>query len=151
VKLARVSILVICVATALAGCGGGEGDDTTISKAEFVKRADAICAQALDRAGAAFRADLKGRSDPYTDEKELQAVTMGVLLPHIARMADELNDLGELVAEGDQADAIAQKFHEAVDESEADRSKLMAAGVSPFAEAQKAARAFGLKGCSNIY
>ncbi len=127
-----------------------------MSKAEFVKRADVICAKAMAKKEAAFRAAWEARSkksnvpDAYTGE-ELHAVMTDVLLPPIARMVDELEGLGEPAAEGDQAEAVVHEFQEAVGKIEADPAKVVAAEIGPFTEALKVAREFGLKSCSRVY
>lgn len=137
----------VLVALVVAGCGGG-GDDS-LTKAEFIEQGDAICAAASKQKNTALERELNkqaktGKAFAKSAEEELVTDTA---LPPIAAMTEKL---AALDAPDADAEAIPQAFEEAVQELEADPASGLGAGAAPFADADKLARAYGLKVCSTI-
>ncbi|HEU5061566.1 MAG TPA: hypothetical protein VFT79_00255 [Solirubrobacterales bacterium] len=93
--------LVIAVAFAL-GCGGGEDEATSadeaasppLTKAQFIKQADAICAQiSEDRTGELNRWKKQNPEKASTEREELDAGFKDVIGASVAREAEQLEAL----------------------------------------------------------
>ena len=48
---ARLGVGVVVAVITLAGCGGGDGGSTALSKADYIAKGDAICAQKRQQRG----------------------------------------------------------------------------------------------------
>lgn len=105
------------LAALLAGCGGGEDRTvatTSLAKAEYVKRADAICARGRMRA-LRYQPSL-GR-EGQTPAAAHTAIEVSVL-PAIREVVDELYELGAPSGQKGQVEAFLAAFQEGVDEAE---------------------------------
>jgi hypothetical protein len=144
-----------------AGCGGGgEGGGTadggpvvkagSLSKAEFIKRGDAICA----KAGAQLLAETKSylekngidAAHPPSDELQVELVEQ-VLLPTFRAQIEDLAALGALPGDVEGVQAILDAISEAADEVEANPNIDAA---DPFGEANAMAKDFGFRSCGEI-
>ena len=150
---AALTASVVAVLT-LAACGTSSGGDeatstsATVSKAQFIKRADAICAKAeqkqLARVGL-FK-------ELHSGEPEGQAQLIGIIrfagLPPLKTQAEELAKLPLSREETKQAEAYLQSLNKALKKAETDPSS-MAGGVesSPFLKAEALAGKFGFNSC----
>ncbi len=108
----RLSLLLLLVLAVAAGCGGGDGDDTEeLSRAEYMKRANASCVEAekkLDALGdfANFE-ELEREMKVGRDAIEQSADELRALRPP-ARLAAQHKELVDLTAEtADVATRIA--------------------------------------------
>jgi hypothetical protein len=157
--LTRSSLFVICASASLglpvllAGCGGASGaSSTSLSKAEFVKRANAICEKARKDGGNGLRRYSKQHEQAGSsaeEQAEMQAAGIqAVVLPRIEQQNEELEALG--TPAGD---------HAMLDEYLASLQKVATKGTegAPIPETQlvqlfdpssKAARAYGIEECA---
>jgi hypothetical protein len=145
------SIVGVLVVLAIGvGCGGGD-DDSSLSKADFVKQADEIC----DRAETKKNKDLEaafqklGKEGKSGKKAEEELVT-GTALPPISEMTEELKDLGAPSGEEDQADAMIEAFEEEVEKVEGDPTSVISGEGGEFDKANQLAKKMGLKACSQI-
>lgn len=136
----------------LAGCG--ESDSTAdvaapIPKAEFVKKANAICAQANQ--------ELAEIAEKFTQEKNLseknrptdaQVTELATRsLPPIKRQVEELRALGVPTGDEQQVDEFLSAAEEAVEKGEQDPAALYGANGGAFAKANRLATDYGLDKC----
>lgn len=151
-----IAILATAVAVValMGGCGGGSdsGSSTaSLSKAQYIKQGDAICAKAEKKKNtdleAAFEEGSKGNK-PLSKAAEQELVTT-VALPPIATMTEELAALGEPDTEGEEAAAVVAAFEDGVQTIEDDPAAVLK-GSDPFAEADKLAAQLGFKACDEI-
>jgi hypothetical protein len=141
-----VGIVLIAAASALGACGGD--DEEPLSRADFVRQADAICADAEKRTDALpepqSAADLKKTIDQAR--------------PIVEEEVDKLKDLGDRAPDDvkedfDRALVLLDDQLEVLDEFQAagtDQAKLQAAsekGDKLSKEADGIARRIGLKEC----
>jgi reverse gyrase len=130
--------LAICML--LAGCGGS---DPELSKAEFVKQADAICVAVKKRLSKELENDA---NDLYVSTAEA-----------LQTEADEIGALGAPGADSDQIDAIVESARrvattieegglEESEERELDKKDLDQA-TSQMSKAERLARSYGLESC----
>ena len=96
---AIVSIAVgLAIGLLAAGCGGGGGDTTSISKAEFVKKANNVCARAAKRVSSQFAALVAGYGgkDPKGDvlKAAQKKIVETVLAPNKRSEIEQLRKIG---------------------------------------------------------
>lgn len=128
---------------AAAGCGGG-GDSTaaTLTKAQFLRQADAICAKTEERQ----LARMQGFNEPPGRASEIKLVRVAGLPPlHV--QAEELGTLTPPAEMDRQVDVFLAAFETGIEEIEKAPIKLLNIERNPFTESQKLAKALGLKVC----
>jgi hypothetical protein len=164
--------LVVVALFAVSGCGdsdssangsdgGNEGPVTvetgSLSKAEFVKQADAICAESRKEFDRKFLARTKAFSQELAelDPKEQEAfgdsvasaIIDTIFVPNYEKMISEVAALG-VPSEGEgQVTAFTRHVEEALAKAEKNPGATFEQ-LTPFDQAIKAANAYGLNGCA---
>jgi ABC-type lipoprotein release transport system permease subunit len=140
------AIFVVVVALALvgiaAGCGSGGDSSTTssLTKAEWIAKADAICQQGNQEIEQAAKQQF-GNQRPTA--AEVQQFATGTALPNTQSQVDKIKALGAPSGDEDQVNHI-------LDTVQADIDKAKAAGDienSTFADGNALAKQYGLKVC----
>lgn len=134
----------ITIAVAVSGCGGSsEGATSGSTKAEFVRKGNAICKKAEEDQIASF-ADATAKIDPTTKLSlaEREALLFPATVPPLRRMTEELGDLSAPEGEEEAVEAIVTAYEDGLERSEANH----AAGISgdAFVAASKLANEYGL-------
>jgi len=132
-SIARVMVLALVGATALAACGDDDGDSGdggdggnggALSEQEYIEAGDELCAS-YDEAIEEAIADLESEfSDEDLTEEEATEAILEVAIPLIR---DTIEQFGELEGPSDltaDVNEILDQIEEAVDEIEADPSSL---------------------------
>jgi hypothetical protein len=156
-RLIAVFLGAVAIAAIAAGCGGGsdtssstavagggEGD-SSLSKAAFIQRGDALCAK-NNTAMAKQANELtpgNGGKNITPQEAEDELVT-DVFAPGIGRQAEDISSLGAPAGEEDEVEAIVAAIEAGAKEAEQDPSSF---GSGAFSEASELARAYGFKVC----
>jgi hypothetical protein len=157
------AFLVLAAALAVAlvagGCGGASASEITVqtgslSKAEFIKRADAICTAARSQFTREYTAFVKKNYKPTSSRSAQEAVANelveSILLPNFEKPIDEISALG--APKGDEQaiasflNALQQRLEEIHE-----RPLILNKTVTPLARAEKLARAYGLTGCAESF
>jgi hypothetical protein len=138
--LAAAALLAVGVLA--AGCGGGDDDSTTssLTKSEWIAKADAICQQGNQEIEQAAQQQF-GNQRPSA--AELQQFATGTALPNTQTQVDKIRALGAPSGDEDQVNEI-------LDTVQADIDKAKAAGDienSTFADGNALAKQYGLKVC----
>jgi len=109
--------LMLTVAGLLTGCGGGGGDATaSVTKEEFVNRANAICksqAEQREDALAEFNKNLKSRQTPPSHAEERKYLKT-VVLPSYHQMTQELGALNPPKEDAERVEAFIRELETAV-------------------------------------
>jgi hypothetical protein len=141
------------LALVAAGCGDSDDDGTTdsgaatLTKAEFVKQANAICAANNKEIDAEFQKfgeenNLSEKKQPT--QEQLEEAADDFLLPMVNDQIDELRGL-------EPPEAEAGAFEALLDEAEAEAEKLeddpSTLDEQSFAKVNERARALGLQAC----
>lgn len=145
-----VSIAIVTAAIVI-GCGGGDdtGDSSTaaLTKAEFVKQADAICSDATQQSET--EAEEFAEENDFTlekaDEEQLEEAISAVLVPSLNQQAEGLSALGAPEGEEEQVEAIVTSLEDAATEIEDDPGALLKGEA--LSEPSQLAAAYGLKVC----
>lgn len=142
----------------IAGCGGSGGTTTSqtppLSKAAFIKAADAICEKADTvkyNQASAYRAKHEaelGRLSPVAAEEKLIRL-FG--LPAIKRQIEEVRALGAPEGEEKKVEGILNGLEKALDEAKKDPYAIEGEyeSTNPFHRIDKAARNYGFSVCNN--
>lgn len=144
-RFAAIIVLSV-VAAAIAGCGGS-GDSNTVttsslSKAEFTKKANALCEEARQEA-LAYRL-------PAGEEESPEAVTTTVhkgILPPIQRVMEEVRELGAPKGDEEKVEAILVGNEEAIEKAEGMKFSSMSDMEEVFLPTAEKARGYGVDNC----
>jgi hypothetical protein len=145
---AAVALLALALGALILGCGGGS-DSAAITRAEFAKQANGICAHAEARKNAALQAYFARTQQAPQGADEIKLVTT-VALPPIKAMSEELGQLPIPSDGGNKAEAIVVAFETAIAKVEADPKSVLSQTNDPFGEANKLAAKSGMKACAAI-
>jgi hypothetical protein len=153
----RVIVLLagaLAIALVAAGCGGGSSNSTStasISKAEFEKKGNAICAKGklrVKRDALKFAAEhhlLKQRPS----EAQVKEIAETVVIPGIQRQVNELRALGAPAGEEQQVEETLEAIEEGLEEVKQDPTSAFKSEkeIPAFAKATKLSEGLGLETC----
>jgi hypothetical protein len=144
---------VMAIAIVAAGCGSSDdGTDTVVvlTKTEYIKQGDAICAQgsktlSQEAEDFADENDIDTNKPTKEQQEEVIATVVG---PALQAQADELSALGAPDGEEDKTSAIIEALESGAEELEDDPAVLLGDdGVAPLDKANELAEEFGFKEC----
>jgi hypothetical protein len=139
------------IALAVAGCGGGSGSRSSsgsISKEEFVVKADAICKKGTERMQAAIFAALKHpRNLTKVSKAEQEKIVATAMVPSVSREVKELRALP--IPEGDEekVDAMITALEEGIETAERDPEAVTKSSDAVFGISSRIAGEYGLEAC----
>lgn len=156
-RLAALAVLLLIV-TLAAGCGSsssGSGNGApSLTKAEFIKQGDAICARGQEKFAGEVEAFTKKKklnpSGPLSKAQQEELIR-AVFVPSLQAQADELEKLGVPSGEEDQADALVEELHGALSEAEDDPSVLIGPPSGSLVKAAALAKQYGFKVCLSSF
>ena len=143
----------LAVLALIAGCGSGGGSTTTettssLTKAEFVKQGNAICAKGSKEINEGFEefVEENGLSKTKAPPKPVQEEAVETVL--IPRISKEIESIRALGPPDEEAEAVLDAAEEALEKGEEDPIQFLKEESSgPFAKANKLAREYGLTKC----
>jgi hypothetical protein len=158
VVVATVAALLI-----VAGCGGS-GDSSggsevtaqtgSLSKDEFVKKADAICEAARTEFLAKYTSFVEAHKADIGNaqkEKELIGEMVETLLaPNIEGQVEQISELGAPNAYAPEATSFLSALQKRVDELQGNPTEVSATPY-PFKKAEDIAAKAGMKGCAESF
>ncbi|HET7590626.1 MAG TPA: hypothetical protein VFK14_10665 [Solirubrobacterales bacterium] len=134
-----------------AGCGGGDStDSSSLTKAEFVKQGNALCAKGNKEINQGFEEFAKenGFSEKQKPTKaQMTEVIETVVIPGIRGQVEGIEGLEPPSGEEAKVEAITDAANEALEKGEEDPAVLTSQKAGPFAKADKLASAYGLVKC----
>ena len=142
---------LLAIALIAAGCGSGSATTTTVAvltKQEFLKQGNRICAEGNKEINAAFEEFLKKNNIGHKEEPtqaQKTEIAETILLPSVTKQVEGVNSLG---APDGEAEAVILAAEEAIGKGEEDPALLVTEGSGPFAKANKLAREYGLTACA---
>jgi hypothetical protein len=142
--LRRLCATAVCAVAAavVIGCGGG---DDELTKAEFLKQGNAICAKGNKEIDAAANKTFEKGQQP--SKAQITKFAEDTLIPSVEEQIDGLRDLNPPSADEDQVNAILDEAESALDETKDDPS-VFAQDKDPFKKANQLAGQYGLKQCA---
>jgi hypothetical protein len=145
-----VTALAAAVAAlALAGCGGGDNGTTSkeatssLSKAEFLKSGNAICAQVFEEIDRQY-----GKLSKKSTDAELNEQAQEIVPPLVTKLVNRLRTLGAPQGEEARVKKILAALEEGVETAEEDVSTVRGSqGEFAFEEGYEMLWAYGLDRC----
>ena len=134
---------VLTLALIAAGCGGSD----SISKEDFVTKADAICKKGNDQIQADVEAYAKkvGMTGQPTDAQATE-IADTILIPSVQSQHDDLKDLEVPSGDEKQVNAILTTLQSDINQAKADPAALIKSNGA-FAKADQLAKDYGLTVC----
>lgn len=112
---------IVVLGALVSGCGGGGSDSSSsLTKAEYVKQADAICAERKKEWNAALasyrkKAEAKNAVGNTKVEKELaEDVLEGLMLPALEKQLESFEELGAPKGKEKQAEKMVKNLSKEV-------------------------------------
>jgi hypothetical protein len=143
--------LLTALLISLSGCGsGGDGSATAsepLTKAQFIKRASAICASEESRKQSKLKAASKLGENYFGGPKqELTQLVSKVVLPLYKELIEEMSTLSPPAGEEAEVKRIIEKYEKTLKKAEADPGKEVY--VDSFVKTNLAAEKYGIKNCT---
>jgi hypothetical protein len=150
-RLIAMLACVMAIAIVAAGCGSGDDSTETVvlTKAEFIKQGDAICAKGSKQ--------IEDEADEFAEENDIdinnpskgdqEEVIVTVVVPSLQTQADELSELGAPDGEEEKAEAMIAALEAGAEELEDEPGTLLENEADPLGGANKIAHEFGFKEC----
>ena len=135
----------------VAGCGGGDSDSSTasITKAEFIKQADAACKKSEEEIQNDFAVYIKKHEDlKNPTEADYAELVETILVPNVDQEVEDIRALGAPSGDEDQVEAMLEAREESVKTAEDDPQLVLNESDKVFAKASKLAKEYGLEGCA---
>jgi hypothetical protein len=162
IKTFFVFIALLSSLLAAAGCGDDDSDASggeivvetgTLPKAQFIKRADAICEKSREKvllASAAYLRSVEGSDTPYAAQKEqAPQFVETVLVPQFEEEIDKVSALGAPRGDEEEVKAVLEALREVLDRAEAEPVTFLQA-VNSFAKPRKLGREYGFTFCGKL-
>lgn len=156
----RVRILALLAGGLLsvllvAGCGGDSGAGATtappLSKAEFIKRADAACTQRVEEARTKFfaygRSVAKANESPAEREEHVTTVAETIIVPELRQQIADVRALGAPKGDEGQVSAILSAIEKGIAKAKAHPKQAIEESEILLEPAGKLAKAYGLQVC----
>jgi hypothetical protein len=145
-KRLQAAGLSIAAALLLSSCGGG-GDEQPLTKAEYVKQANAICKKGVEAKDSVVQALLKAQAqrEGKPSKKDYEALITAAL-PALQDMTQELAGLSAPSKGEKVANRMVDQFEAAVKKAEEDPGSALQ--TDPFEDATETARSYGIENCS---
>jgi hypothetical protein len=145
----------------VAGCGSSSsGDDEvtvqtgSLSKAEFIEKADTICKEARSEFVSKYESFIKTRKselgDKEKEEELLSEVLETILAPNVEGQIERISDLGAPKDYAPEAAAFLNALQTRVEEARDEPNELTASPF-PFKKAENIAAKAGLKVCAESF
>ena len=139
-KHVSTALAATLAAGVIAGCGGD--DPKPLSKAEYLKRGNAICAKGQK----AVRAEAEKLGDSPSNA-EIKKFGTDVFVPRTEDQIEELRDLEPPKGDKETVEKIYDTAQDALDKVKDDPGVLTRTD-DPFSEANELARNYGLTTCA---
>jgi len=141
----------LATAAIVAGCGGGGNDTASLSKAEFVKKANEVCAKTQGQMAAGLKAlavsyhgkEPKGAALAAAQRKFVKTV----IAPAKLKEAEQLREMGIPPSDRGRIETITDALEEGIKEAENHPEETVTGEAEPLLRAEKLSREYGLKNC----
>src|SRR5690349_12418600 len=158
---AKGFLLVAAMAALLfaVGCGSSDSSEVTVesgslSKAEFIEKADAACEAArtefLDKYTNLLQAHKSELDSGDKEKKVIDELVNTVLAPNIEGLIEQISTLGAPDAYTSDVASFLEALQVKLEEIQADNSKISASPY-PFKKAEDIAKRIGLQGCAESF
>lgn len=150
---ARLLLAALAFSLLAAGCGNGDGEAGSLSKAQFIKRADQICEKGRARFEREYGA-LVERQRGEVSKAEREALAKELVeesfIPAYEWQIEEIRSLGIPSGDENQVESFLVSMEETLDSSHDQPLKFIrgdSESLETFEEAKNKAEAYGFTYC----
>jgi len=137
----------------IVGCGGGEDSSTatgTVSKAAFIKKANAICKQGIERMQRQIFAELKTKNGIRKPRpSEYEALVGKIIVPNVRTELRQLHALELPDGDEERIEAMIEALEEGLETAEDNPEAVAASSDAVFGIASRLAGEYGLTVCGS--
>lgn len=151
-RLAAAGAGVLAIALIVAGCGGSDPSVSTssLSKAQFIKKADAVCAQGNKRLETNFATFLQEKKNlKHPSEADFEELVGKVVVPNLKREVKELRALGAPSGDEDRVGEIITAIEEGIETAESDPKVAASSSEAVFGVSSRLSKEYGLEVCGS--
>lgn len=138
-----MGVAVIAAALAWIGCGSSGSDEGSLTKADFIRKADAVCSewqQARDQRYTAAASKFGNLNNKANKEKAI----LYILAPYEVAV-EGLGEITPPAGEEDKVDGVVKAMEEAMAQTR--KNPVAASEEAPFDKPNKLAESYGLEEC----
>jgi hypothetical protein len=166
--LSTRAFCIVVAAVGLALIAGGCGDDDSeagassdeivvetgsLNKEQFVKQADAICRETIEKvrlAGGAYLRTIERSDTPFaTEQQEAPKFVETVLVPEYEKQIDQVSSLGAPSGAQQEVTEVLEALSQGLEEAEAEPVEFLN-DIDALGKSEKLAEAYGFKACASI-
>jgi hypothetical protein len=148
-----LTIGALLAVASIVGCGSGEDPSTTtgaVSKAAFVKKADAICKQGIERMQRQIFAELRTKNGIRKPRpSEYEALVGKIIVPSVRTEIHQLRALEIPDGDEERVDAMIGALEEGLETAEDNPEAVAASSDVVFGIASRLAGEYGLTVCGS--
>lgn len=150
-----IAVLAGIVAVALIAAGCGSSSDKTevtassLTKAEFIKKADAICSKGEKQIQGEFVAYATGHKEELEEPTEESFATLAdtIIVPGVEQEIEEIRSLGAPKGDEEKVEAILASLEEGIEKADGTPRVMVENTSEVFAKSGKLAKQYGLQVC----
>jgi hypothetical protein len=137
-----VAMVVVMLGTVGIGCGGGGDESSSLTKAEYVKQADSICAERKkewEETTASYKKEVeakKAESNPDLQKELLEEALTDSMLPALEQQLESLEGLSAPEGKEKQVEKMLASFSKQLDSIKVP-TDLLETGFTEFEEEAK--------------
>jgi hypothetical protein len=135
---------LLVVALLIAGCGDSE--ESSLTKAEFVKQANAACKEHADERNELFQKVSKTIKASEVTKADQEMLIDEVLIPPYEKNIESIEDLGAPEGDEEKVENITEEMEKAIEKIEANPLVALRSTIQ-FAGANAALSKYGLDAC----
>jgi hypothetical protein len=144
-----VAALAAALVVSMVGCGS-DSSTASVTKAEFIKKAEAACEKGEERIQKDFAAFVKKHENVKNPTKADYAELVDEVMTHnIDEEIDQIQAIGAPSGEEDRVNAIITAREESVKTAEGQPELVIKESKKVFGKASSLAKAYGLQACAN--
>jgi len=142
----------LAIAALASGCGGGSNSETSsLTKAQFIKRGDAICQRADNQRQLLLEKWVEDHStESLTTKNGEAAMIKASAIPSLQAEVDGLTALGAPSGDEELINSITRGLEEAIQRIEDDPTGLASYQAAAFNQIDATARKYGFKVCAEL-
>lgn len=138
---------LMTLALLVAGCGGGDDETTSLTRAQFLKQANAMCEEQEERRNQVIQDLIKGRDQSKLLPLERREKLILEILPAYEEVPEKLNALGAPEGDEEKVEAITEAMEKAARDVRSDPGKALES-TDQFLQANKLSTEYGLENCA---
>jgi hypothetical protein len=149
-----IAVALTAAVLVVAGCGGGSDSTSTttgsVSKAAFIKKADAVCQKGTERMQQAILDFLKQHKDVKRPNKAQSEVLVGTaIVPSVKTELKELKALDAPEGDEERVEAIVSALEEGLETAEDNPEAVVGSSDAVFGIAGRLAGEYGAVVCGS--